>query len=68
MKAPDIPKSVTNMMYTFANCNNLTGDIVINANPTEYTGCFRYVYFNSQNITLSGTSTMLEELRATGDN
>ncbi len=65
--APTIPSSVTNMMYTFLECNSLTGVIEINANPTEYTGCFKSVYFNYQNLALSGTSIMIDELKATGN-
>ena len=64
-EAPEIPDSVTAMNFTFDNCNSLTGTVTINANPEMYAQCFGFVDFVSQNLTLTGTSTMLEELRAT---
>ncbi len=59
--APYIPSSVENMTETFSYCYNLTGNIVIDANPSEYTGCFK----KTGNITLSGKSTLLDELLST---
>lgn len=64
----EIPKSVVNMSFAFGACLSLTGNICINANPSEYDYCFDGVDFTAQNLTLSGTSTMLDELRATGTN
>ena len=64
-EAPEIPDSVTAMNFTFDSCNSLTGTVTINANPEMYAQCFGFVDFVSQNLTLTGTSTMLEELRAT---
>lgn len=39
IKAPVIPETVGNMDYCFYKCYNLTGDLVINANPTSFTSC-----------------------------
>lgn len=39
IKAPVIPETIGNMDYCFYNCHNLTGDLVINANPTSFTSC-----------------------------
>ena len=66
--APVIPSSVTNMSQTFLGCTALTGTIEINANPTRYSYCFSYVDFKAQNITLTGTSTMIDAIGATGKN
>ncbi len=66
--APVIPAGVINMSGTFSRCGNLTGEIVINANPTVYKECFYSVRFIHQNLSLTGTSTMLEELRSTSEN
>ena len=64
-KAPVIPSSVTNMQGTFAECHGLKGTTIeINANPDEYSNCFSNIIMNT--ITLTGTSTMLDEIRATG--
>ena len=63
--APTIPSSVTNMESTFAGCISLTGKIEINAEPTEYKGCFAETV---QPIILTGTSTKLAELAATANN
>ena len=63
---PSIPENVVNMTLTFESCQNLSGEIVINANPKEYAGCFKYVYFKNQNLTLSGSSSLLDELKSTG--
>lgn len=67
---PDLSGCIKlNSLYqTFANCQNLTGYITINANPTEYSGCFQNVDIKGQNITLAGTSQLLEEIKATGSN
>lgn len=46
----------------------VTGTIEINANPTSYSSCFSGVKFISQGITLTGSSTMLDTLKATGSN
>ncbi len=62
-KAPVIPQSVTNMQRTFGECTSLSGNVEINANPDNYKGCFQDVDFEKQNITLSGTSEILEELK-----
>ena len=57
--APTIPNSVTNMGSTFGGCKSLTGTIEINANPTDYTGCF---LDTEKPITLTGSSTILNEI------
>ena len=64
--APVIPNSVTNMYGAFHGCTNLTGIVEINANPSNYGYCFDGV--NMTNITLTGSSTMLNEIGATGNN
>ena len=66
--APIISTNVTDMRGVFEKCTNLTSSVIINANPLEYENCFHGVDFTAQNLTLSGTSTMLDELRATGKN
>lgn len=78
INAPTIPAGVTNMKETFASCTALTGMIEINANPQTILNCFggrmiagvtySKVDFAKQNITLTGTSTMLDQLGATGLN
>ncbi len=67
-KAPIIPNAIKVMDYTFDSCYSLTGTITINANPTDYYGCFDAVDFGTQNITLTGTSTMLTDIGATSKN
>ena len=60
--APEIPSSVTNMYGTFWNCISLTGSITINANLDNYDDCFSGT---TKPITLTGTSTKLEDLKET---
>ncbi|MBE5963586.1 MAG: sigma-70 family RNA polymerase sigma factor [Lachnospira sp.] len=67
VEAPIIPESVTDMTYTFAGCTSLTGTVIINANPDYYINCFEYIFLEKQNITLSGASNKLAELKATAD-
>ncbi len=68
VNAPVIPSSVLYMYGMFSDCTSLKGAICINANPYEYEYCFSGVDLINQNITLSGTSTMLDEIRATASN
>ena len=63
-----IHNSVTDMRGAFQCCTSLTGTIEIDANPSVYSDCFRGTDFQTQNITLTGTSTMLDEIGATGTN
>ena len=63
--SPTIPSSVTNINWIFGECYSLTGTIEINANPTTYDNCFSTT---TKPITLTGSSTMLEELAATATN
>jgi hypothetical protein len=58
-----IPGSVTKMLYTFEDCDGLSGKIEIEANPNDYTGCFRYK--NGPILYIGGSSLYLEELAAT---
>ena len=51
---PAIPKNVMNMVFTFEDCKNLTGEIEINANPTSYDSCFKYT---EKEITLIGAAS-----------
>ncbi len=66
VKAPVIPESVTYMNATFLGCTSLTGEIIINASPRDYGRCFQGVKMASQKIKLSGSSTLLSELKGTG--
>ncbi len=38
--APVIPSSINNMNYTFSDCTSLTGEVIINATPSTFEGCF----------------------------
>lgn len=60
--APIIPYSVIKMSDTFSNCTSLTGIMEINANPDDYDSCFKGVNFASQNLTLKGSSSILDKL------
>lgn len=62
----EIPSSVTNMDYTFAYCTKLQGTIEINANPTSYSRCFSGAATEGTGLVVTGSSTMLDELIATG--
>lgn len=64
--APVIPSTITDMSYAFSCCSSLTGTIEINANANNNASCFDGVNFREQQITLTGTSTMLDTLGATG--
>lgn len=63
--APVIPASVTNMQNTFYGCKALAGTIEIHASPENFLRCFDNTVLS---ITLTGTSTVLEELAATATN
>ena len=64
--APEIPSSVTSMDYTFYGCTSLTGNLVINANPTGYGECLSDASTAAgTNLVVSGTSTLLDEIIAT---
>lgn len=65
VKAPAIPASVENMSWAFLDCPKLTGEIEIYANPTDYEDAFKNTV---QPITLTGSSTKLSEIAATGNN
>lgn len=74
---PKIPSTVENMEYAFQNCKGLTGTIEINTNTTgfnmntmkvAYDLCFSGVDFESQGITLTGKSTVLDSFGATDAN
>ena len=54
-----IPENVTILFDTFCGCKSLTGTIEINANPTDYAGCF---WDTEKTITLTGSSTILNEI------
>lgn len=54
------------MTSTFLGCKNLTGNLIINAKPTCYEGCFREASTaEGTNLVVSGSSTMLDEIIAT---
>ena len=61
--APVIPETVTDMQFTFHN-TPLKGTVTINANPTKYDYCFAGVWM--YNVTLTGSSTMLNQIGSTG--
>ncbi|MBR6698266.1 MAG: sigma-70 family RNA polymerase sigma factor [Lachnospiraceae bacterium] len=61
--APRIPSTVKSMNGTFDDCESLTGTVVIDANPDTYYRCFGYILLDEQNITLSGNSTILEDIK-----
>ena len=66
-----IPSGTISVGSAFKNCTSLTGTIVINGNPyntSYYDGCFAGVDFESQNITLTGSSSHLDVIGATGTN
>ena len=65
-EAPEIPNSVTKMSYTFSSCTALNGNLVINANPTEYTNCLRGAATEEGcSLVLSGNSSVLTQILAT---
>ena len=63
--APEIPSSVTNLSCTFYDCRSLIGIAVIDADPTEFKGCF---VGTSNPIALFGTSEKLSYLATTSEN
>ena len=63
--APSIPATIDDMAWTFIDCYSLTGEIIINANPTDCDQCFAGC--DMSKITLTGTSTMLDELAASAE-
>ena len=67
-KAPDMSKAtnITNMYGTFEECESLTGEIVINANPSEYEYCFSKTKITK--ITGTATNATKEALAKTGTN
>lgn len=68
--APIIPKGVSFMKYTFYRCTSLTGVVEINSSigSSNANNCFGGVDFAAQNLTLTGTSTKLDENGAFGIN
>ena len=64
--APIIPSSVTDMSCTFNDCSKLQGNIEINANPTNYYDCFAGAATNGSGLTVTGSSTLLDQIIATG--
>ena len=63
-----VPSSVTNMQAAFNDCVKLNGIVVINSTPTKYENCFTNINFANQNLTLMGSSTILDTIGATGKN
>lgn len=61
----NIPANVTDVSFAFAGCTALTGTITVDADPTSYSNCFADT---QKAITLTGSSTKLAELAATGNN
>ncbi len=61
-----IPQGVTDMSSTFSRCSKLQGNIEINANPTYYTDCFDRAATEGSGLMVTGSSTLLDEIIATG--
>ena len=57
--------NITDMSNMFRECSALTGTIYINANPSNYSGMF---YNTTQEIILTGSSSILNSLAATANN
>ena len=58
-KAPVIPENVVNIESLFEECLLLTGEVIINANPSSY----NHVFSGTVNsIILSGSSDLLDEI------
>ncbi|MBE5963957.1 MAG: sigma-70 family RNA polymerase sigma factor [Lachnospira sp.] len=66
-KVGTIPENVKEMRETFLGCTSLAGNVVINATPVFYEECFKGVKIVAQGIKLSGSSTLLSELRDTAE-
>lgn len=64
--APRIPASVDYLTDTFNSCTSLTGTLVIDCNASNRAGCFRLVNFKEQGLTITGSSTVIDKLMATG--
>lgn len=62
-QAPAVPTSVKDLTSTFEGCSSMTGMLTIYAEPTAYEGCFAGT---EKELSLTGTSTLLSELAATG--
>ena len=65
--AANIPSSVTRMDGTFWDCKKLQGIITINANPSIYSLFFYNAATEGSGLIVTGSSTMLDEIIATGD-
>ena len=63
----EIPESVTDMTSTFNNCQLLQYQIIINANPENYSNCFTNASV-ATSLNLAGNSKMLDVLANTNDN
>ncbi len=63
-----IPESVEEMDRMFYSCANLSGTVTINAEPIKYTHCFYWVDFSKQDLTLTGSSSLLRAIGNTGKN
>ena len=66
--APIIPSGMSSLSGIFDSCTSLTGTVTINSNPGNYANCFSDVDFKAQNLTLTGTSTILDTIGVTGIN
>ena len=64
--APRIPANVDYLTDTFNSCTSLTGTLVIDCNASNRAGCFRLVNFKEQGLTITGSSTVIDKLMATG--
>lgn len=63
-----IPESVEEIDRMFYSCANLSGTVTINAEPIKYTHCFYWVDFSTQDLTLTGSSSLLRAIGNTGKN
>ena len=65
MYAPTIPSGATTINGVFNGCKELK-TVTINANPTSYN--YTFCYIDMSGVTISGTSTMKQNIANTGTN
>ena len=67
--APIVHSNISDLQSIFYNCTALTGTVTINTRGSSGIGTmFKNVDFEAQNLTLTGTSTRLDDMGATGLN
>lgn len=63
--APKIEGNINDMNYMFINCSNLQGVVEINCTPYYCDDVFALIDMTGKNITLTGTSTNLQQIAET---